>query len=515
MALPLRSINLDTQESTTAFEPRVVPSVLSGDLAQERQQQNSVLNLTTRAINRLQPTHSVNQADYQAPEYGSQVVRVRKFASGKIVVTGCTKYGGQVVPYSELEILKRRESLNTKLDICVESQRTFQLAGVEHTLPPRTKFTQRLKDNLLDAGEIMHRECNGTATFMTLTLPGSTEEAYAALALKSGYVVNRIGTWLRRRFPEIKFAYVWELQKRGALHLHYMVGTRSPSEAGDLVKQHKRLWISILFDISNELGIDMFEREDGSTWRDQPSKVQTKLVIIREGTSHYIAKYASKSKSKSNEDARFYPGRWGAVSYNMHKAIRSERCEFECTFPRLEDAHQAVERLHEQFMPTAKGAKFIVPHEAFMPLGTVLQYDAKDAENHFLRLAFAAQALSRQKWWATEKALEYVSEGSYESTVYGGSGGGRRYGVDYIPSDASRIKTGSREWEVSERYRRATPVNNAKGILDGALVLQMRSALQSEFEGIARFLGNNRSRLVASYPAFIRTKQRLDSKVSV
>lgn len=86
-------------------------------------------------------------------------------------------------------------------------------------------FTLEAKRKLLRAGGALGRfdPEPSNCVFFTGTLPGGTEDAFRTIAERSAQIVQRAKVWIYNRYKECSYSfYCWELQKRGALHLHYV-----------------------------------------------------------------------------------------------------------------------------------------------------------------------------------------------------------------------------------------------------------------------------------------------------
>lgn len=149
--------------------------------------------------------------------------------------------------------------------------------------------------------------------FVTLTIPSDDPRAFEGLARFSSYAVNRISVWLSD-FMESEFSRVgvWEYQKRGALHYHFLLGSDCIHAMSTMYFFHhfSKLWMNILESIEGEFECNMF-RKNGKT-RDK-----TRLMLygdlgqrfcnvqrVEKSVSAYLSSYLSESnhdsKSKKN-----------------------------------------------------------------------------------------------------------------------------------------------------------------------------------------------------------------------
>lgn len=196
----------------------------------------------------------------------------------------------------------------------------------------RTRFTRNARHRLLEAGSICE-ERRGTGlkgVFVTFTLPGSCFPAYVALAQYSGFVANRLCQCIRDYKWSESYFWVWERQKRGALHMHLFILLREGTEL-DCYREPLRLsWYSALRDVGESSGADMFRHKDGMYctashhWRYDYQEV-------RKGVANYLSKYVSKnaecgfSEGLEDGDAGIFPRRWWYMSRDLTQEINRRR----------------------------------------------------------------------------------------------------------------------------------------------------------------------------------------------
>jgi hypothetical protein len=111
--------------------------------------------------------------------------------------------------------------------------------------------------------------------------------------------------------------YCWELQKRGAEHLHYVVNL-SP-QVFEVIKKELRLWYHEVLERICELsGVDIFARSNGGgSWKGFPDILQVKCEEVVKTVSAYLSKYLRKSlkvpPARSSRLSTPRPARlWGA-----------------------------------------------------------------------------------------------------------------------------------------------------------------------------------------------------------
>ena len=195
-------------------------------------------------------------------------------------------------------------------------------------LTPRlTRFTLRGRRTILRAGGAMD-SLPGRRAAITLTLPGSGYPAMQALADYSGYVANRLKTWIYDQFPEgckPLWFFVWELQKRGALHIHLCVSCPDDRVFYRIKRGIKDQWISILEAVQLRSSTPMFLSPKGFDWRKRKKKIQVDFQGVRKGVAAYFSKYATKGSQavQGHIEDGLRPSRWWGCSRSLLQLLRS------------------------------------------------------------------------------------------------------------------------------------------------------------------------------------------------
>ena len=202
-------------------------------------------------------------------------------------------------------------------------------------LPSERTFNKRTKKKIVRGlSAIESKLGKENMRFLTVTLPGSTELSMYAIACYSAYIVNRLNTWLKRKIGDDDYyrVNVWEHQKRGALHLHLAIGSTN-REGLEKVDREFQYWCYTLFQNLTEItGVDMFERKDGGTWKDDPNILRCRSEKVEKSVSCYMSKYMSKATSKQTEDSDkqaelYYPSRWATWTRNVTKVMHERTIE--------------------------------------------------------------------------------------------------------------------------------------------------------------------------------------------
>lgn len=193
-----------------------------------------------------------------------------------------------------------------------------------------TSFTKNARHRLLEAGAIVDNLCGLNAYEVTCTLPGSTNDSMRLLAENTGWIMNELTREIRRAKCKYWF-YVWELQKRGALHLHLLIA----SPEGDMQPLAMRLqsrWWELLKSISSREARDAFARKTGGTWKNSPFRWQSHIAPIQKSVAAYFSKYAGKGQSRSSKmggwNRPFCPSRWWGCSTEIKTEIKKSRQKY-------------------------------------------------------------------------------------------------------------------------------------------------------------------------------------------
>lgn len=188
--------------------------------------------------------------------------------------------------------------------------------------PRRTVFGNNARRTLLRAGGALEREGypKERTLFLTGTLPGSTESAMVALQNFSSYAVDLLKSKLSKLGCSHALSmYCWELQQRGALHIHYCLVVGSEELAERVIAEWKKMWTQVIDAIGRKAGIDMWERIEGGTWANQKEILRADAQRVEKSVGSYLSKYLSKDANprflKAFGSCMFRgPVRWWGVS---------------------------------------------------------------------------------------------------------------------------------------------------------------------------------------------------------
>jgi hypothetical protein len=178
------------------------------------------------------------------------------------------------------------------------------------------KFSTYGRRQILRAGGAIDRTVtsNAECVFFTGTLPGNTKECKVAIAKWSSWAIHRFKTWVNRIVPCQMDLYCWEFQKRGALHLHYVVVVPEASLRSRIIAGAKHQWQLIIDAIGKKEGVDMWRKNAHFTHSNNKEVLQTRAVECEKSVAAYLSKYISKCERQriDNHWSDCYPNRlWG------------------------------------------------------------------------------------------------------------------------------------------------------------------------------------------------------------
>lgn len=224
------------------------------------------------------------------------------------------------------------------------------------TVNKARRFGTLQRRAILRSGAVMSRlypEKNQTWE-VTLTLPGSTMQAKKCLASHTSWLMNRllqvVRDFKKKHKIDISNFYVWEWQKRGALHLHMALGCEDALITEECARAIKTKWFNLLVELGELTDVDMFAKSSTFTWKNQPSAWQSHCMPIEKNLAAYFAKYASKDKDsgmpKNGSPVLFYPTTWWGRSRDLAQAVRENTIKICLNYLTEEVADEKVNMLH-------------------------------------------------------------------------------------------------------------------------------------------------------------------------
>lgn len=237
----------------------------------------------------------------------------------------------QLYPNSEIRLLQgsgnnpyrideRRDSRGHRPPLVIPSQPSQPKPLKDSRRHP---LRNQARHKILHLGGLFDHADKSRQLFLTGTLPGSTDASLEAFTALAPYVSKLVQTYLPRTLGvsanELRYLWVWELQKRGALHLHVAIELPSVDMARELKAAWHGIWVQVLRAAQEKTGSDLFERRYGGSWRTRPDVWRTDAGFVRKSIGRYISKYQGKG-SKGEE--RYYPPRWYGASSRLRRELK-------------------------------------------------------------------------------------------------------------------------------------------------------------------------------------------------
>ena len=268
----------------------------------------------------------------------------------------------------------------------VSNSKTLGLTTGYGLLPEKpTTFGPSARRKIMRAGGALEKSISDPSEclFLTATLPGSTEASFKAIAEWSGYVVNSLKSWIANHITAKLDFYVWEYQKRGALHLHYCVHAQDEDARNHIQRGFKDWWIQILHRVGEKTLTDLFRKNHKYTHLSDTSKVRAVAEICRKSPARYLAKYLSKSTSKLKGRARFFtPSRWWGTSRPLKKLLDDLTQTIEIIEGSYFGCIKKMQEIRSAF-ESCEGRFHAIPHK--YGLGeTLIIYPASESDNKSL-----------------------------------------------------------------------------------------------------------------------------------
>lgn len=156
--------------------------------------------------------------------------------------------------------------------------------------------------------------------FLTGTFPGESFDAQKAIASQAGWIASRLKAWLYKRLGSNLAFYVWEFQRRGTLHLHYVVAVPDSSLRAAIVRDFRSEWIRLIQGASLRSSENLFIGRRSRNFFLESELLQVYAQECRKSPGGYLAKYLSKNaETKFPAPARL----WGATREARHLVARN------------------------------------------------------------------------------------------------------------------------------------------------------------------------------------------------
>lgn len=162
----------------------------------------------------------------------------------------------------------------------------------------RTGLTKFARQTLQRIGGAVGLACSArSACFLTGTFPGGTQTAQSAIASQAPWIVHALKAWLYKRVGKNIGYYVWEFQRRGTLHLHYVVVIEDEDLRASVLSDFRDEWIRLIAGASKRSGVNLFLGNKGRDFFTEKEKLQIYAQECYKDCSSYLSKYLSKKSS--------------------------------------------------------------------------------------------------------------------------------------------------------------------------------------------------------------------------
>lgn len=259
-------------------------------------------------------------------------------------------------------------------------------------VPRSTHFGNAARRTLSRAAGVLERDGvpPSECLFLTGTIPGSTLDAFDAVACWSSWILKSVKTWLSNSGVIDNLSmYVWEFQSRGALHLHYFVHIPDEKARTNILWKWSIKWAALINEVGRRSGCDIWERRDGTTWKHFHGVIQAPAQFVKKSVGAYLSKYLSKNaptngQRKDGNDMFLGPVRWWGVSRPLLKRLKELTETFEVEGLSEGGVRRLTEKVKEEFS-RSEGRVHSYWDKGFNAL-TILTFSPENCENIYQEL---------------------------------------------------------------------------------------------------------------------------------
>lgn len=256
-------------------------------------------------------------------------------------------------PCSETVLLTSTASGATPL-LDIRSEFRTEAEGKRFHSHKRTSFGLDAKRRISRAAGALDRLDSDVSNylFLTATLPGDTDEAKWGIAEYAHEIIDGLKSWLSKRLLDRKEFYVWENQKRGALHFHYCIYCPNKSTQAEITANFKAQLVRLYDGIQEKYHCNLWGRYGDYSNGDKIAILQARVEVVYKSVGAYMAGYLAGKGDKHYEDAnhRYYPKRWFGVSRPLSAAIDSMTEKREYEFTSLNEAGEFYHSESQDFL---------------------------------------------------------------------------------------------------------------------------------------------------------------------
>lgn len=221
----------------------------------------------------------------------------------------------------------------------------------------RTKFGKPAITRIFRAAGALDRFDSDVTSylFLTATLPGDTDEAKWAIAEFSHEIIDGLKSWLSKRLLSRNEFYVWEHQKRGALHFHYCIHCPDKNVQAEISRNFKRQVVRLYDAIKEKHDYCVWGRWSNKPTRYKTAILQARSEVVYKSVGAYMAGYlgGEGNKHERDESHQYYPKRWFGVSRPLSALIKTYTEKEEHEFTSLGEASEYMAKIREDLLDDA------------------------------------------------------------------------------------------------------------------------------------------------------------------
>jgi hypothetical protein len=180
-------------------------------------------------------------------------------------------------------------------------------------LPRWTKFTRLAKEKIRDGGAVLSKAFGQRCIFTTGTFRAGGDEQKRQVASWSGYLIQRLKQKLVDAYPGCRHMYVWELHKRGTLHLHCVLSHEKLDVLQKVGERWSRIWFSLLEELDEIAETNWFSGNTSESRTSRLAAIRTDAQWARKAVGRYLSKYLSKTSGTDERMGAYAPSRWWGV----------------------------------------------------------------------------------------------------------------------------------------------------------------------------------------------------------
>ncbi len=263
-------------------------------------------------------------------EYSRQAaLSVTLLATGEIKITrppSCNKGGGG----RSVLLDHKRKLQEPKMDISTGEILDMRNASKEVRAgyggeTRQTRFGARAKSTIRESGAVLDGAFGANIAFLTWTIPGHGEEIFDAACRYSAQFTQDVMQWCRDTASGIAYVWVYEFQKRGALHQHIVVGSNDSQGIARIIEEFPKRMRWFWLKWSRQAGVNYFRNCKTGRLNVRAAIYGQKAMRAYKSCARYLTKYLSKLRTKTGDLQHRYPARWWRASMGALRLCKSQR----------------------------------------------------------------------------------------------------------------------------------------------------------------------------------------------